>query len=41
VPLEAVPQEAILFAREVLGEDRALLYFARMYGHGERERRAA
>lgn len=40
IPLEAVPAAAIDFARRLLGDDRAALYFARFYDPAE-DRRAA
>lgn len=38
IPLSSVPEAALAFAVDVLGEDRACLFFSRYYGH---ERAAA
>ena len=41
IPLASVPQDAIDFTVGLIGEDRALLFFARAYGHPRSERTAA
>jgi hypothetical protein len=41
IPLESIPEPALAFGVDLMGEDKAALYFARYYGADMSIRRAA